>query len=104
MQPALCIESLLRLIGHVEVTHEDVTPPEADLAISLLVRVVELRLAPWDLFTTATGQNSVFQIHRYARVLTWLRFVSARKFGPNRVEARTEMYLVSLKASGMEMV
>lgn len=52
MQPALCIKSLLRLVGHVEVTHEDVTAPEADFAVSLLIRVVQLRLAPWDLFTT----------------------------------------------------
>lgn len=59
VQPALGIESLLGLVGHVEVTHEDVTAPEADLAISLLVRVVQLRLAPWNLFTTTTVQNNI---------------------------------------------
>lgn len=58
VQPALCIQSLLRLLWHVEVTHEHVTTPEADFSVSLLVRVVQLRLAPWDLFTTAAEQNT----------------------------------------------
>lgn len=58
VQPALGVESALCLVGHVEVTHEDMTAPEADLTVSILVRVVQLRLAPWNLFTTATGQNN----------------------------------------------
>lgn len=80
MQPALCIESLLCLVGHVEVTHEDVTAPEADLTVSLLVRVVQLRLAARDLFTTTAGRNNILLIHRQACVSNGLGFVSAGKF------------------------
>lgn len=57
VQPSLCIQSLLRLLRHVEVTHEHVTTPEADLSVSLFVWVVQLRLTPWDLFTTAAEQK-----------------------------------------------
>ena len=63
MQPALCVERLLRLVGHVEVTHEDVTAPEADLSVALLVWVVQLCLAPGELFTTTAGQNYILIIH-----------------------------------------
>lgn len=59
VQPALCIRSLLRLVGQVEVTHEDVATPEADLTVSLLVGVVQLCLAPWELLTTAAAQNNI---------------------------------------------
>lgn len=44
VQPALRVQSLLCLLGHVEVTHEDVASPEADFAHSVLVWVVQLRL------------------------------------------------------------
>lgn len=57
VQPTLAIECLLCLVRHVEVTHEDVTAPEADLTISFLVWVVQLCLAPQNLLTTATTQN-----------------------------------------------
>lgn len=53
VQPALFIQSIFRLVGHVKVPHEDVATPEADFTISLLVWVVQLCFAPWDLFTTA---------------------------------------------------
>lgn len=99
MQPALRIESLLRLVGHVEVTHEDVAAPEADLSVSLLVRVVQLRLAPRDLFTTTAGQNDSFLTRAPS---TCFEFVSAgRRIALKDEEKR---YLVSLKASGREMV
>lgn len=63
MQPSFCIERLLCLFRHVEVTHEDVPTPEADLTVSFLVRVVQLCLAPWKLYATAAEHNA-FLIHR----------------------------------------
>lgn len=104
MQPALCIESLLCFVGHVEVTHEDVAAPEADLTVSLLVRVVQLRLAPWDLYTTTAGQNSIFLSHHQPRfelsLICQCKEIQCQK----QVEVKREMYLVSLKASGRETV
>lgn len=63
VQPALCIQSLLRLVGHVEVAHEDVATPEADLTVSLLIGVVQLCLATWEFLTTAAGQNKISLTH-----------------------------------------
>lgn len=54
VQPALCIQRLLCLVWRIEVTHEDVATPEADLAISFLVGVVQLCCAARDLLTAAT--------------------------------------------------
>lgn len=59
VQPAFCIQGLLRLLRRIQVAHEDVAAPEADLAISLLVRFVQLRFAPWDFFTTTERQRNI---------------------------------------------
>lgn len=58
VQPALRVQRLLRLVGHIEVTHKDVASPEADLAVSLLVFVVQLCFAPWELDTAAAREQS----------------------------------------------
>jgi len=58
VQPAVVVQGLLRPLGHVEVPHEDVAAPEADLAVALLVRVVQLRLAARDLFAAACGATT----------------------------------------------
>lgn len=73
VQPAFCIQSLLRLVRCIEVTHEDVATPEADLAVPLLVRVVQLCCATWDLLTTATEQTK-----------HWHKDVSVIAFRPRR--------------------
>lgn len=96
VQPALGIQSLLRLVGHVEVTHEDVAAPEADLTVPVLVWVVQLRLASWDLFTAAAAQNTVG--------FYFFFFFKRKQIHRQTTEAQTGAYLVSLKASGREMV
>lgn len=57
VQPALSIQGLLRLIGHVEIAHKDVAAPEADLAVALCIRIVQLRFAPGNLFAAAVTQK-----------------------------------------------
>lgn len=95
VQPTLCIESLLRLVGHVEVTHEDVTAPEADLPDPLAVLVVQLRLAPWDLFTATAAQNNI-------SIIRHVRRVGSDPFERKSKEKKT--YLAILKASATEIV
>ena len=56
VKPAVGVQSLLCLVSHVEVAHEHVAAPEADLAVPLLVWVVKLRLAPLDLLPAAAGR------------------------------------------------
>lgn len=65
MQPALGIQSLLGLLGHVEVTHEDVAAPEADFTHSILVWVVQLRLTPGKVDTAALGDKT-FKATQYS--------------------------------------
>lgn len=57
VQPTLSVQGLLRLVRHVEVAHEDVAAPEADLAVALGVWIVQLRLAPGNLFAAAVTQK-----------------------------------------------
>lgn len=93
MQPAVCIHGLLCHLSHVEVTHEDVSTPEADFTDSLLVWVIKLGLAAWDLLTTALGKH-VFRITTSRlNVREFLLFIMEIK-----------MYLVILKAVGIEIV
>lgn len=58
VQPAVFVDGFLRLVEHVEVTHEDMAAPEADLTVSLLVGAVQLCFTSWDLFTTTIGQKT----------------------------------------------
>ena len=53
MQPALCVQHLLRPLVLVQVAHEQVAPPGADLPDSFLVGVVDLRFAAFKLLPPA---------------------------------------------------
>ena len=57
VQPAILVKSLCCFIGHVQVTHEDVSTPETYLSIPVLIRVVQFRLAAWHHLPTA-GKTS----------------------------------------------
>lgn len=63
-QPAVRVQSLLGLLGHVEVTHEHMAAPEADFTHSILVRVVHLRLTPGKVHAAALGDKTQFKVTR----------------------------------------
>lgn len=56
VQPAIFIQSLLRLVGHIKVTHEYMATPKADFTVSFLIGVVQLCFAPWDLLSTTAKE------------------------------------------------
>lgn len=62
MQPAVRVQRLLRLVGHVQVAHEDVAAPEADLAVFVRVGVKDLRLAAGDHLPAADEEKRP-QVH-----------------------------------------
>ena len=57
VQPAVLVQSLCGFVSHVQVAHEDVTTPETDLSVPVLVWVLQLHFTAWHHLSTAGQTN-----------------------------------------------
>ena len=57
VQPAALVQGLCGFVGHVQVAHEDVPTPEADLSVPVGIWVLQLGLAAGHHLPTAGNTN-----------------------------------------------